>query len=108
MRNILLAGVASIAMFAAATQANAYERWLDITNSTSVDLCEVYISHVGTDDWQSDRIGPCISPGEVRRVNPGYQQGYCRMDMNFVFADGSEVTRHGFDICSETDFVLYD
>lgn len=107
MRNMLLAGVASIAMMGAVPSANAYERWLDITNNTSVDLCEVYISHVGTDDWQTDRIGRCIGPGEVRRVDPGWQQGYCRMDMNFVFADGDQVTEYGFDICSETDFVLY-
>ncbi len=108
MNKLLLAGVASIALFGPVMQANAHQRWLDITNSTSVDLCEVYISHVGTNNWQSDRIGPCISPGDVRRVDPGWQQGYCKMDMKFVFDDGDVVLESDFDICTETDFEIYE
>lgn len=110
MRNMLLAGVASIAMMGVTAHANAdaLERWLDITNSSSVSICYVYISHVGTRNWQSDRIGTCIEPGEVRRVDPGWQQGYCKMDMKFVFADDVVVYESDFNICEETDFELYD
>ena len=98
----VLAGTVSSAAFAQ----DGEQRWLRIHNETSVSLCEVYISHVGTRKWQSDRIGSCISAGRYRTVDPGWQQGYCKMDMKFVFADGDEVVENDFNICEYTDFYI--
>lgn len=108
MRKLLMAGVAAVAlMTSAVVPAAPYERWLRIHNNTSYDLCYVYISHVDT-GWGPDILGPCLSPGYYRTVDPGWQQGYCRMDMKFVFEDGDEVVRWSYNICEGTDYYLSD
>jgi hypothetical protein len=105
----LLATCATAALLATTSMpAQAYERWLDIHNNSSYEVCEVYISHVGTGAWQSNRLSYCLSPGEVVRVDPGYQQGYCKMDLQFITTSGDVAERYDFNICDETDYFLYD
>lgn len=104
---LALLAIASVA--AVVTPAQAFERWLDIHNDTSYELCYVYISHIRTNDWGPDLLGDeCIPPGYYMRVDPGYQQGYCRMDMKFVFEDDTVTYRENFNICDNTDFYLYE
>lgn len=104
--------VAAIAMAATMTtekEATAYERWLVIHNETSYDLCFVYISHVDKRRWGPDILGDsCLKPGYYRTVDPGWQQGYCMMDMRFAFEDDRETEEYRFNICEETDYYLYD
>lgn len=88
------------------TNASAYERWLRVHNNTSYDLCYVHISNVGTNSWGPDLLGPCIPPGYWQKVNPGYQRGYCMMDMKFVFEDDDVVFRNNYNICEGTDFYI--
>ena len=96
-------------MFGAQTlNATALERWLNIHNSSSYEICYVYITHVDDPDWGPDLFGPCIPPGYYQTVDPGWQQGYCKMDMKFVFDDGVEVIESNYNICEGTDFYLYD
>ena len=102
----VLAASAGMLAFSAPS-AGSYERWLRIHNETSYDLCYVHISNVGTDNWGPDILGNnCLSPGRYRTVDPGWQQGYCRMDMKFIFDDDDEVTEWGFNICEGTDYYL--
>ncbi len=102
-----LGSVAALALLATQT-AQSEERWLRVHNDTSYNLCEVYVSHIDADNWQSDRIGSCLSPGRYRTIDPGWQQGYCMMDMKFVFDDGEVIIEEAFDICSGEDFYLND
>jgi len=110
MRKLMAAAVAatmSIGMMAASTSdTDAHQRWLRIHNTGSSNLCYVYISHVGTGSWGRDLLGPCVRPGYYVTVDPGYQQGYCMMDMKFVFASGREVVRWEYNICEGTDFYV--
>lgn len=113
MRSLMALGV-SAALSAATlttstTGTGSYERWLRIHNQTSYELCEVYISHVDTNSWGPDILGStCLSPGYYRTVDPGYQQGYCKMDLKFVFEDDDVVVRRRYNICEGTDFYLND
>jgi hypothetical protein len=84
-----------------------YERWLDIHNSTGYELCYVYVTHVDRNGWGSDILGStCLDSGYYRRIDAGWQQGYCRVDMKFVFSDDDVVVRRNFNICTATDFYL--
>lgn len=109
MRKMLMAGACAAAMMAGAVApAQSYERWLDIHNNTGTDLCYVYISHVDTRRWGPDLLGDeCISPGDYARVDPGYQRGYCMMDLKFEFDDEDVVYGGPIDICTATDYYVY-
>lgn len=97
------------ATFLAAHDATALERWLRVHNHTSYNLCYVQISHVDRNSWGPDILGnTCLSPGYYRTVNPGWQQGYCKMDMRFEFSDGDTVVEYDFNICVAEDYHIYD
>lgn len=92
----------------ATTQANALERWLYVHNESGYTVCEVYISHVDTSNWGRDLLGSyCLDPGEYMKVDPGFQNGYCMMDLKFVYADGDYFTEGYYNICEETDYYIY-
>lgn len=98
---------AIVAVLGMNTQSYALERWLRVHNDTNISLCYIYITHVDDGDWGADLLGPCIEPGGYAVVDPGWQQGYCRMDMKFVFSDDDEVVRNDYNICEGTDFTIY-
>lgn len=104
---LAMSAIALVAPLSGTAESQTYERWLRVHNETSVDLCYVYISHVNTGRWGRDILGDsCLSPGYYRTVDPGWQQGYCRVDMKFVFDDNDEVTRWNYNICEGTDVWL--
>lgn len=39
-------------------------------------------------------------------VDPGWQQGYCKVDMKFIFSDGDEVIEWDYNICEGTDLYI--
>lgn len=105
-----ITGLALTAMIALATvsQAFAYERWLDVHNSSSDTIEYFYMTHVDDGDWGPDLFGDYVlDPGEQIRIDPGFQNGYCRMDWKAVWYDGSYDTGR-IDACSKTDLYLYD
>lgn len=107
MHKILLASAAAIGFLGAVSQTAAEERWLRVHNNTSADLCFVQISHVGTGDWGPDLLGSsCLKPGRYRTVDPGWQVGYCKMDMRFIFDDDDYHVEWDYNICEEEDYYL--
>jgi len=109
MYKTLLASAAVVSLLGNTSSAEALERWLRIHNNTSYELCFVQISHIATRDWGPDILGDtCLKPGRYRTVDPGWQSGYCKMDMLFTFEDDEEVEEYDFNICEETDFHLVD
>ena len=96
-------------LFAQSQPAFAYERWLRIHNESSFSVCEIYIVHVGTNRWGADLLGyDCLPPDSYIVVDPGWQQGYCMMDMLFVWSDGTTSVRQRYNICEGTDYYLTD
>jgi hypothetical protein len=85
-----------------------YERWVYINNKVSDgdSICQVYITHLDDPDWGPDLLGQyCVDPGESMRVDPGWQEGYCRMDVKIVMLSGQELFIRE-DICSRTDITV--
>jgi hypothetical protein len=100
--------LAGFALCGTTLESVALERWLDVHNQSNYTVCELYISHVDTRNWGRDQFGShCLDPGEVIHVDPGYQQGYCKMDMQFVYEDGDSFTVEDYNICEETDFYIH-
>lgn len=50
----------------------------------------------------------CLKSGYYRTVDPDWQEGYCKADIQFIFENDDEVVENDFNICEETDFNLYD
>jgi hypothetical protein len=90
---------------AAAHSASAYERWINIHNTSNVTVTAVQISHIDTRSW-----GPNILPGVI---NAGYQgvvdpvdtQGYCRFDVKLSYADGTSAEIYNVNLCEALDLV---
>lgn len=108
MKNLFVITSVLFLSFFFSLQAFALERWLRVHNNSSASLCYVYISHVGTGSWRSSHIGSCIRPGYYQVIDPGWQQGYCKVDMKFVFADNTQVIEYDYNICEGEDFHLTD
>lgn len=84
---------------------NVYQRWLHVHNETNYDICYFYASHVDARNWGPDLLGPCIPPGYYQTVDPGWQQGYCMMDIKYEYEDGSYGT-DVINICEVTDYYI--
>jgi len=108
MKKLLIALLAGISLAGiVSTPSHAQEeRWLKIHNDTDTALCEVYITHVGDEYYGDDLIGSCIQPGRYRTVDPGWQQGYCKMDLMFVFDGAADDFIDDYNICEETDLYI--
>ena len=109
MRKMLLATTAALGLTGLTTNADALERWLDVHNDSSSPLCVIFISHVDANYTGPNLTGDtCVPPGEMIRVDPGWQQGYCMMNIVFAFADGDLYSETYYNICEESDIYLED
>lgn len=103
--------VASVAMVvimsACAQNAQAYERWICISNVGSSEIVRVQISHVDKENWGPNLIrGGRIDVGDVRTVEPRNTQGYCRFDIKVTYADGEVMKVWRVNLCAATDLVI--
>lgn len=97
--------VATAALLLSAAAAQAADRHVTVTNSTSWQLRELYGSNVGVDEWQEDILGrDVLEPGESVVVNFDDGSGACRFDFKGVFADGEEVVSNNIDVCQVGSF----
>lgn len=112
LRDILsqkaVASVAIAATMAACVQnAQAYERWICISNVGSSEIVRVQISHVDKESWGPNLIrGGNIDVGDVRTVEPRNTQGYCRFDIKVTYADGEIMKLWRVNLCAATDLVI--
>lgn len=100
-----LATATAIAAGAFATPSFAYERWLDIENDGSSRITGVYVTHKDYGGWGYNLIDASIRVGDVDRVEPAWNDGYCKFDIKMVFADGSETFAWNVNLCEATYMV---
>jgi hypothetical protein len=87
----------------AANAASAYERWIDVVNLGDTPIAEVRISHVDDPNYGRDLTGRYVIPvGDVMRVEPDINNGYCRFDILIEFVGGEEVTLWRVNLCEAT------
>ena len=77
-------------------------------NYSSATITEIYFTGVGNPDWGPDRLGQgTIPPGYYNTIDPGYQNGYCMLDIEIIFDDGSKIDDR-FDACTVEDYNARD
>jgi hypothetical protein len=76
------------------------DRLVSFTNKTREAIVELHVSAVGSEDWQGDLLGTeFLPPGDSMLVDIADRAGTCRVDVKFVFDDGSERVNRGVDVC---------
>jgi hypothetical protein len=84
----------------ASAGADPYQRWVDVVNEGRYAIWSVRISHVDDGRWGPDLLGGyVIEPGQVMRVEPVRNQGYCRFDVQVTYETGQVVTLWGVNLC---------
>ena len=96
-------GAASLLfLFQSATvpPAHSGERHVVLTNNTSEQIIEIYVSDDRTDNWQEDYLGlEFLPPGSSVSVDVDDRNGNCRVDVKTVFSNGSSLVNRGVNAC---------
>jgi hypothetical protein len=88
---------------------DAYDRVTNVVNKTSRVLVQLFASNVSQSNWGADLLGPTVISSESSiRINVDDGSGYCRYDLKAVFDDGTVAIAYGFDVCSSTEWTIYD
>ncbi len=97
VRNLLLAGIMTLA---SATAAQAADHRVTIVNETNNTMVRFYASNSGRTSWEEDILGNRIlKPGQSVRVNIDDGSGACVFDFRADFDDGDKLTRNGINVC---------
>ena len=91
-----------------AAPAFAEDLVFDLTNASSANLQELYVSSANSDDWGDDILGQdLLAAGEVAAVTIADGETVCSYDMQFVMDNG--VTLEGTaDLCALNQFTITD
>jgi len=106
MKRNFLAVVAAVAMVAAsAGVAAAQDLRMRIHNDTGLTLSKFYSTNTGSKRWGSDVMGATtLASGSSMRLNFANNEGCCLFGFRAIFADGTELTRQGVNVCSASDY----
>lgn len=108
LKSLLASAAVALTATAAATTADALDRWVVIGNTSNVTLTEVYITHVDDSYWGRDLLGWDVLPGGWEAdFHPDYTQGYCLFDIQVAFADGNVWDLYDVNLC-EVDVIDID
>jgi len=92
-----------VSTFLGSNIASAYERWINVVNSSGVAIESIYITDVDTKGWGRDLLGEyIIRPGDEMTVEPRNPRGYCRFEILIVYENGYEERFYGINLCEET------
>jgi hypothetical protein len=87
--------------------ASALDRYVELTNNTRATIVEIYSSHVGSGDWQSDILGDeFLPPGQSILVKIDAGADYCRFDFKTIFDDGESLIRRNVNICEVERYAI--
>lgn len=104
----MLAGAAFVAGVTLATQASAWDKHVEIVNSTGYQLRELYATNSGSPYWGYDHLGRYyIAPGSSYSIDFNDGSGRCLFDFKAVFEDGTSVVRNGVNVCQITSYTYY-
>jgi hypothetical protein len=80
--------------------AEASERHILLTNTTRESIVEIYVSAVGSGNWQADLLGSdFLPPGASVMVDIDDRNERCRVDIETVLDDGSDLVSRGVNVC---------
>jgi hypothetical protein len=98
---VALAGSLLILVYAATgPPPRGGDRLVRFTNETREPIVELRVAAFGGGDWQHDLLDwDYLAPGNSVLVDIADPNESCRIDVKFVFDDGSERVSRGVDIC---------
>lgn len=101
----LTLALATAALLATTSFANALDRRVQIYNDTDFTIVQFYASNKGTNDWQEDILGnEVLVAGSSVMVNIDDGTGYCKFDFLAVFEDEDQVVSSDNNICELSEF----
>jgi hypothetical protein len=93
------------ASLATAGSANAFERWVNVYNTSDLMVTAIQISNIRTDVWGPNILYGVIPAGDVSTVDPVNTEGYCRFDIRLSYEDGSTASIYDVNLCEALDLV---
>jgi len=76
-----------------------------IHNDTGMTLYKFYSTNTGSTRWGNDVMGATtLANGSSMKLNFANNEGYCLFDFRAIFADGTELTRQGVNVCEIADY----
>jgi hypothetical protein len=104
-RTTIAAAAVLTGMFAA-NAASAYEHWIDIVNNGNSAIYSVFITNVADSRYGRDLLGDYVIPaGYQQRLEPDFNNGYCRFDVLITYETGEEVKLWGVNLCEATSIT---
>jgi hypothetical protein len=110
MRNFnSLAIVLAGGLLALGTPAYADDLQFTLTNATSVDATEFYVSPANVDDWEDNLLdGKFLPAGNEVTVTIGDGRRTCTYDLKTVFEDGRTAENDGVDLCQTGKYTVHE
>lgn len=97
MKRIAAAAIATLFL---STAAMAEDLSFVLTNLTSSDINEFYVSHSGTSEWEENLLsGAYLPAGNEVEVWITDGRSVCHYDIQAVFADGDVLEEYDLDLC---------
>ena len=100
----------SVVFISAAVAAPAFAEDLvfNLTNTSSLNLQELYVSASDTDAWGEDILGrDVLASGEAGDVTIADGRDVCSYDMRFVMDNGNTIEGSA-DLCENSQFTIHD
>ena len=84
----------------------AFERQMELTNSTRMAIIEIYAAPVSSGRWNQDLLGTeILAPASSALVSIDDGSG-CRFDFMTVFDDGTTLVRRGINVCEVQKYAI--
>ena len=105
----VLAAVSVIAIFVTATAfARAGKQDFILHNQTGVEIHEVYVSPVSTDDWEEDVLGKDTLPdGESVKITFEDHEKHVHWDLKIVDGKGNSIEWHDLNLIEISELTLH-
>ncbi len=86
----------------------ADQRDFQLVNDSRIQINEVYVSTVSTDDWEEDVLGrDVLGVGETTRITFSRGvSGTCAYDIRVVTAQNRAVERANVNLCETNDVIF--
>jgi len=108
MKALLALALVFAGVTAGTSNAQSYNRWVNIINDTNYTMVEFYASNRDQTNWGRDWFGNSVLPSYSNvDINLDDGSGYCIWDLKAVFSDGDEVTRMGLNVCEVGSWRVY-
>lgn len=98
MFNTKLLFASVILVGASLSPASAQEMEIFVANDTNMDIVDIGVSATGENDWFDLDQGAVLGPNSMFTFTVTPDEG-CRFDFRGTFADGSEATITGVEVC---------